>query len=401
MMRTISRGWWLSAALGCAAFAVTAMAADWPQYRGANRDNKITGFTEPATWPKAFTQKWKVSVGDGVASPVLVGDKVYAFARVGEDEVLVCLKASDGSEVWKDKYAADKVTGAAGGFKGPRGTPAVGEGKICTLGVGGVVSCLEADTGKLVWRKETKSRPKFSTSTSPVIEKELCIVHVGTDGRGDLTAYELKSGDVKWKVTGDGPSYGSPVIATIHGVRQVVELTDKSLMGVSLEGKQLWKVAHPTGRYQTGTPVIDGDTVICSGTAFTITKDGDTFGTKQAWKGTMPHNYNSPVLKDGLLYGLTGQGRNTSIFCVDAKTGKTLWTDTARRGECGAILDGGSVLLALTSDSNLVAFKPSNSEYKEVASIKVADSPTWAYPIIDGKRVFVKDRDSVISWTME
>jgi hypothetical protein len=85
---------------------------------------------------------------------------------------------------------------------------------------------------------------------------------------------------------------------------------------------------------------------------------------------------------------------------MDAKTGEMLWTDKAPRGQCGEILDAGSVLLALTSDKDLVAFEPSNKEFKEVAHFKVADTETWAYPIISGNRVFVKDSNSLVLWTL-
>jgi hypothetical protein len=114
------------------------------------------------------------------------------------------------------------------------------------------------------------------------------------------------------------------------------------------------------------------------------------------------------VLKDGLLYGLTaapggrraGQGP-TSIFCMKADTGKVLWTDGAKRGQCGEIFDAGSVLLALTSDEELLVFKPSDKKYEEIAKYKVADSEPWAYPIIAGNRVFVKDKDSLTLWVLD
>src|ERR1700694_1416010 len=86
--------------------ATCARGQDWPQWRGPNRDNKVTGFTEPKTWPKELTKKWNAKVGLGDASPVLVGDKVYVFTRDGDDEVILCLDAGKGTEVWKDKYAA-------------------------------------------------------------------------------------------------------------------------------------------------------------------------------------------------------------------------------------------------------------------------------------------------------
>src|SRR5450755_2173993 len=123
-------------------FAAAAIhAQDWPQWRGANRDAKATGFTEPKTWPKELTQKWKVTVGDGVATPALVGDKLYVFAREGGNEFIRCLNASDGQEIWKDKYETAGVGGIASGFSGPRSSPVVVDGKVVTFGVHGILSC--------------------------------------------------------------------------------------------------------------------------------------------------------------------------------------------------------------------------------------------------------------------
>jgi outer membrane protein assembly factor BamB len=378
-------------------------AQDWPQWRGPNRDNKVTGFTAPASWPKELTRKWKVPVGLGDASPVLVGDKVYVFTREGTDEVTRCLDADTGKELWKDKYAAVPVTGPAatvgGGHPGPRSSPAVADGKVCTLGVGGVLSCLDAAGGKLVWRKDSKAWPPFYTASSPIIVDGKCIAYLGGKGKGEITAYDLASGDTKWQWTGEAPAYGSPVLATLDGTKQLVTPTEKSLVGIDVaDGKQLWQVPFQAGRWNSGTPIVDGQTVICSGQAFEVKKDGDRFTAKQLWKSPSPPNqFNTPVLKDGLLFGLTGR---QNLFCVDAKTGNVLWTDKAQRGQCGEVLDAGPVLLALTSDSHLLAFKPSNKDYEQVADYKVAESQTWAYPIVAGNRVFVKDRDSLALWTI-
>src|SRR5262249_44356047 len=156
------------------------------------------------------------------------------------------------------------ASGFKGGesFKGPRSTPAVGEGKVCTLGVNGTVSCLDAEKGKVVWRKETKSKPKFYTSSSPVIADGKGIVLLGR-GKAELTGYDRAKGGEKWKWSGGGASYGSPVIATIAKTKQVITPTEKGLAGVSLEdGKLLWQTSAETGRYSTGTPVVNGDTVI-------------------------------------------------------------------------------------------------------------------------------------------
>jgi outer membrane protein assembly factor BamB len=400
-------------------------AQDWPQWRGPNRDNKVAGFTEPKTWPKELTQKWKVTVGQGDASPALVGDKLFVFSRQGGDEVIRCLDAANGKELWVDKYAADPANVPMGGHKGPRSTPAVGEGKVCTLGVGGVLSCLDADSGKVAWRKDTKAKPRFYAASSPIIVEGKCIAYLGGQGKGELSAFDLATGEEKWKWIGEGPAYGSPVLLTVDGTKQVVTLTEKSLVGIgAADGKLLWQAPF-AAQYMSGTPIVDGQTVICSGppdmrgggkggtVAFQIEKQGDGFTAKELWN--QPKSpagiYNTPVLKDGLLFGLSplpggrmGQGP-TNFFCMDAKTGDVLWSDTTKRGECGAILDTGSVLLALTSDGQLVAFKPGNKGFEEVAKYKVSDKDgidgPWAYPIIAGNRVFVKDSDSLTLWTIE
>ena len=146
----------LGAAFGCLAWLLVgaALGQDWPQWRGPNRDGKVTGFKAPAAWPKELKEKWNTEVGNGVSTPALVGDRLYVVTREGSEEVIRCLDAADGKEVWQDKYAAEPATGAAGSFPGPRSSPAVAEGKVCTLGVRGVVSCLEAASGKLLWRKD-------------------------------------------------------------------------------------------------------------------------------------------------------------------------------------------------------------------------------------------------------
>lgn len=404
------RARWLVVGVAIGACTLTAGADDWPQFRGPTRDNKVTGFTVPSAWPKALKRQWNVPVGDGVASPVLAGDKVYTFTRQDNDEVVLCLDAASGKEVWNAKYKADPVTGVAAGFKGsekytgPRSSPAVAYGKVCTLGVTGTVTCFDAASGKPVWQKESKARPKFYTSCSPVAADGVFVVQVGPEGGGRVAAFDPATGAEKWKCNTDGPAYSSPVVGTLAGTKQVVVLTNTSLVGVGLaDGKELWKTKLITGRYQTPTPIINGDVVICGGGAFTIEKSGDAFKAVPLWTGQQPATYNTPVLKDGALYGLmAGGGRaTTKLYCQDAKTGKTLWEDSTTRGECGAILDAGPVLLALTSDSNLLVLKPDAKEYAEVAKYKVADTPTFAMPIVAGNRIYVKDRDSLTLWTIE
>ena len=105
--------------------AGSVLAQDWPQWRGPNRDGKASGFSAPEKWPASLTQKWKATVGTGDATPALVGDKLYVFSRQGADEVIQCLNAADGKELWKSKYEAQAVTGPAAAHPGPRSSPTV------------------------------------------------------------------------------------------------------------------------------------------------------------------------------------------------------------------------------------------------------------------------------------
>ena len=391
--------------------ATCAFAQDWPQWRGANRDGKATGFTAPQKWPTALTQKWKVTVGSGDATPALVGDKLYVFARQGDDEVTRCLNAADGKEVWKDKYAAQAVTGAAARHPGPRSSPTVADGKVITLGVGGILSCLDAATGKVAWRNDefSKAVPQFFTAMSPIVVDGMVVAHLGGKDKGTLVALDLATGSQKWKWTGEGPAYDSPVLATVDGTKQIVLLTEKGLVGVAAaDGKLLWQVpAAPQGRcYNSATPIVDGQTVIFTGQgtgtkAVKIEKQGDAFAAKELWSNAdLGTGFSTPVLKDGWLYGLSDK---SNLYAMNAQNGQAGWTDAAKRGmgNFGAVLDAGSCIMALPSNSELIVFKPSEKEYAELAKIKVAETPTYAHPVIAGSRIFVRDQDSVILWTIE
>ncbi|MHC4172715.1 MAG: PQQ-binding-like beta-propeller repeat protein [Planctomycetota bacterium] len=385
--------------------ATCVFAQDWPQWRGPNRDGKVSGFTAPQQWPNELTEKWKTTVGAGNATPALMGEKLYVFTRQGEDEVALCLDAANGKELWKDKYAAQEVTGAARRHPGPRSSPTVADGKVVTLGVGGVLSCLDAATGKVVWRKDPfpKVVPKFFAAMSPIIVDGMVIAHLGGQGNGAIIAYDLATGDEKWRWADEGPDYGSPALLTVAGTKQIVTPTEKSIVGISVsDGKLLWQLTSvpPRRAYNAATPIVDGQTVIYAakgrGTkAVKIEKQADGFVAKELWSNPeLGVQFNTQVLKDGLLFGLSDGG---NLFCINAQTGQTAWTDTVQRDRGGfaAILDAGSVLLALPSNSELIVLKPDGKGHSEISRYKVAETPSYAHPIISGNRVFIKDQESV------
>jgi outer membrane protein assembly factor BamB len=381
-----------------------AFAQDWPQWLGANRNGKVTDFEAPKVWPAELTPQWKVNVGLGDASPVLSGGKLYSFARLDSNEVIMCLDAATGKDLWRKNYPALAITGPASSqHSGPRSTPAVAEGKIVTLGVAGVLSCLDVTTGDLVWRSDdyTDDLPAFFTSSSPLIVKGLCFVHLGGKEKGEIIAFDLKTGTKKWQTSSDSPSYASLTMMTVNGKNQLVDLTSKNLIGLDPEsGKLLWSFTVPVENrfYNSASPVIDGQVVILTGQgqgtkAVKIQKQGTQFVASELWKNAeLGTKWNTPVLKDGFLYGIS-DGRK--LFCMNAKTGKTAWIDTKLHNDFGTIVDAGSVIIALPQTSNLVVFKPNAKAYTEVATIKVAETPTYSYPLIAGNKIYIKDKESI------
>jgi outer membrane protein assembly factor BamB len=392
-------------------FITQLSAQDWSQWRGNNRDGKVEGFTTPGQWPLKLAQQWKVTVGTGDATPALVGNKLYVFTRQGDQEVILCLDADNGKELWRNQYQAQEVTGAAARHPGPRSSPAVGEGKIVTIGVAGIISCLDAATGKLAWREDPfpGAVPTFFTSMSPMILDGMCIAHLGGTGNGALIAYNLDSGTEKWRWSEEGPEYSSPVLTTVSGTKQIVTLSEKSIVGINAaDGKKLWLLPFvPQSRaYNAATPIVDGQRIIYTGAGrgtgmISIEKQGNGFTTRDIWNNPeVAVQFNTPVLKDGMLFGMTNMGK---LFCLEAVTGKTLWIDSFQldRGGFAAILDVGEVMMVLPSNPELIAFKPEGNSFTELGRTKVADSPTYAHPVISGKTMYIKDSDSVICWNIQ
>lgn len=393
------------------ASTATSSIADWPQWRGPNRDGRVAGFTIPATWPKALQEQWKVTVGVGHSSPLLVGDKIFIFARQDEAEVLRCLDATTGKEVWKSALPVtyEMNPAATGHGKGPKSTPVFSNNRIYTFGINGTLSCHDAQTGKVLWRKEfarqyPATSPLYGTAMSPVIENNLLIAHVGGHDKGALTAFDAATGAVKWTYDADGPAYSSPIVVTLAGVRQVVTFTQKELVGVDAgSGKLLWKLAAKSA-YDTNsvTPVAYKDMLIFARedqgvTAIRLVKQGAALAAQEVWSNKENEMYmNSPVLQGNLLFGLSVRKKG-QFFCLDAETGKTLWQSPGRAGENAAILSAEKVLLLLTNDANLIVLQPSAKEYAPIAQYTVATSPTWAHPVVTGNRVLVKDETTLAS----
>jgi outer membrane protein assembly factor BamB len=476
-----------------------AWAADWPQWRGLNRSAKVTDFKAPAKWPEQLNQKWKVTVGEGDATPSLVGDKLFVFAREDGNEVIRALNADTGKELWADKYETLGADGGARMHAGPRASPTIADGKVVTFGVRGMLSCLDAESGKLLWRKdEFKSWPMFYTASSPIVVDGIVVALVGGDqgggASGAVVAYDLASGEEKWKWAAGNPTHASPVLSTLDGSKYVVAQAGGKLAALNpASGEVAWQIEvgggggfgrgrggfgggdfrggrgrrgqdgegrrgpgggegrgagdesgaarnvqaqvaqQEPGRGERGqgrgrgefgrrggrggrgggmgrerfaaTPIVDGTTIYHSGAggglkAYQLQKEGDKITSKEIWSNPEASiSFNTPVLKDGLLFGVNGQSQ---FYCIDAQSGKTAWIGPRDSGGgYGSVVDAGAVLLGNMPGSGLVVIEPTAKAYNELARIKVAESEIYAHLVVAGNRIFVKDWDSVALFTVE
>lgn len=385
-------------------------AQGWSQWRGASRDGLAGGVVLPDVWPKSLKERWKVTVGVGHSSPVYANGKLYVFARQGEEEVLLSLDANSGKELWRsaNPVAYQMNPAAVGHGKGPKSTPVISNNRIFTLGISGVLSAHDLQTGKVIWRKTFADQfpttsPLYGTAMSPIVDGDLLIAHVGGHDKGALTAFDISSGAVKWTNPLDGPGYASPVVATLAGVRQLVTMTQKDVAGFDLTtGKLLWRLPAKS-EYDTNsvTPVVYKDLVIVARegqglTAVRIVKRGADLAPEEVWSNKETELYmNTPVLAGDQLVGLSVRNKG-QFFALNPNTGEILWRSPGRAGENAAIINaGGKALLLLTNDSNLIVLPVGAKDFSPLAQLTVADSPTWAHPLLSGPTIFIKDETTI------
>jgi len=386
---------------------------EWPQWRGPHRDGALSAGDAPASWPEHLQVRWKVTVGEGHASPILARGRIFVFTRQQGNEIASSIDPASGKVIWQQSYPAPfKMHPAAVQHgEGPKSTPVLHDGKLFTFGISGILTCWDGDTGAVRWRKEFQYRekwPLFGTAMSPVVDRGLLIAHVGGNDDGALAAFDAASGEVKWQWKGDGPAYASPIVADFGGTRQVITETQNNIVGVSASnGQLLWKIPFTTEYLQNiPSPLLYHDLVILSGLAKGIfavrpaAKDGK-WSAETVWRNTDISMYmSSPVLEDDLIFGFSHYKKG-QFFCVDARTGATKWTSPPRQGDNAAVLIGGGNLILLKDDAQLVIAKAVGSSFEPLRNYTVADSPTWAHPLILRNGVVIKDAGTLAFWSVK
>lgn len=395
-------------------FSPALAATEWSQWRGPARAGVVSGFKAPAQWPGQLQRVWKVEVGIGHASALIVERAAYVFSREGDEEVARRLDLATGREVWKERYPApyEMHPAARGHGKGPKSTPLYADDRLYTLGISGILSCLEGESGRVIWRRDYskefgKTSPLYGAAASPILVSDTLVVHLGGHDSGALIGFDPRTGAERWRWSGDGPAYSSPIVVRMGGTPQLVTQTQKLCVGIALkDGKLLWSLPFTTPFDQNSiSPVRVGDLLLFGGTrqptvAVRVKRKGDTWKVEKAWETREVTLYMStPVVSGDRVFGMS-ERYGGQLFMLDAATGKTLWTGPERLADNAAVYDAGSVLLVLTTDGDLRIHRKEAAGLPEVARYEVAEGATWASPAISGKQMLIKDVSALYLWKL-
>jgi len=422
---------WLRAAVLVVAVAdlpgglPTACGADWPQWRGPNRDGVSTERGWTTRWPeKGPKVLWKANVDGGYSSFAVAGGRVYtmgnALDKPGPDgkykkdeegralgrEIVCCLDAETGKVLWKHSYPAPA--------EGTQSTPAVYDGRVYTLGRFGQICCLDAADGRPIWSHNLlsdfggKLRPYSGYACSPLVVQNVVIVHAGGDAL--VLALDRKTGHLAWKSgPGAGAAESSPVPYDAGGKPGVVMLTPKVALGLNaVNGDELWRYPWKGGGYTIPTPLVHADRVLLS----VFPRDGLSLmlqltsgGPKEAWKTSgMGLLFHSGVLVDGHVYGPysnSGEADTTLLQCVSWDTGEVKWTH-AGFGFSPLVAADGKLIL-MTDDGELVVAEASPKAYEELARAKVfpSKSKSWVCPVLCSGRIYCRHGEDVVCLDVE
>jgi len=412
-----------SAILFTAAAAIGAQCAhgaDWPQWRGPNRDgvSQETGLL--AQWPENGPPlAWRVDdLGEGYSTPSVIGDRLYVMSNKGEaDEFVEARAVKDGSQLWSVRVGN---VGANQGpqYPGARSTPTVDGQLLYALGSDGDLACLERATGKIRWSKNMKTdfggkRGMWAYAESPLVDGDKLICTPGGE-EATLLALDKKSGDVIWKSAvpgGDQAAYASVIVVETNGVKQYVQFLQNGLVGVdAATGKFLWRYKRTAQGSPANIPSpIASDGIVYSasgkggGAAVTLKVSGDGVEAEEVYfSRALPTAIGGAVLVDGNMYGTTGQ----STVCVDFKSGDIKWQE--RGLGAGAVLYADGRLYIHGENGNVALVEATPEAYRERGRFTPVDQPkrgqreaAWAYPVVANGRLYIRDKNVLWSYNVQ
>jgi outer membrane protein assembly factor BamB len=371
--------------------------AEWPGFRGANRDSVVRGVRINTDWAASPpVQMWRRPIGPGWSSFSVRGDVLYTQEQRGNEEIVAAYRVSTGEPVWRH---ADPVRFyESNGGAGPRGTPTIHKDRVYSMGATGILNALDARTGKKVWSNNTSADtsrdvPYWGISSSPLIVEDVVIVSVG----GTLSGYDLATGKQRWVGPLHGGSYSSPHLVTIDGVRQVVILSAPGAVSVDpADGKLLWDYKWEGGAIIQPGVTEDGDILINAMSAtggggtrrLAVKHDAGGWTPEERWTtiGLKPY-FNDYVLHKGHAYGFD----NNILAAIDLADGKRKWKGGRYGNGQLVLLADQDLLLVISEEGELALVSATTDQFKEIARMPVFDSKTWNHPVVVGNVLLVRN----------
>ncbi|MHC5055090.1 MAG: outer membrane protein assembly factor BamB family protein [Planctomycetota bacterium] len=391
--------------------------ADWPGFRGPNRDGVARGVRIGTDWSASPpAEMWRRPIGPGCSSFAVRGELVYTQEQRGDDEAVTCYYLETGKPAWIHRDEARFWDSHAGA--GPRSTPTVSEGRVYALGGTGILNALDARDGSVVWSRNAASdanlnaldarddsvvwsrnaatdtgtkAPTWGFTSSPLVLDDLVIVAV----EGTVAAYDRATGEPRWTGPNGGSSYSSPHLMTIDGVAQVLHMSNVGATSFApADGTVLWRHEWP-GEDRCVQPAMtaDGDLLLCGGglklgmRRFAVTRASDGWKVEERWesRGLRP-NHNDSVVHEGHVYGFSGP----RLVCIDVGEGKRKWRDARYAGFTILLADQG-LLLVLSEKGEVALVEATPGKFTELARIQAIEGKTWNVPALAGDILLVRN----------
>jgi outer membrane protein assembly factor BamB len=437
---------WVPLALLAGALALSTLHAapgDWPCWRGPDRTglSPETGLLK--TWPAGGPRLlWKITgLGDGYSTPSIAGDRSFVMGSKGRTEQVIALELKDGKRIWGTNVGSEGQS-----WPGPRSTPTVDGDRVYAISSNGNLVCLGAGKGNVIWKKSLLSdfggrHGKWNYAESPLIDGDNLICAPG-GSKATIVALDKKTGRLVWKsaitlpskATAAGParggparggrggrggmggmnmgyntaSYASAIVAEFGGVRQYVHFLHGGVVGVdAADGKLLWNYDRPAqgSNANAATPIVHDGTVFAAsayrngGGLAKIVKDGQRFRAEQVYfSEEMQNHHGGMLLIGGYLYGTN----NTSLVCLEFRTGKVMWTN--RSAGKGSIAYADGHLVHRGENGTVVLVEANSAGFKQKGRF---DPPgrsaqkAWPHPVIAGGKMYLRDWDRLFCYDVK
>jgi outer membrane protein assembly factor BamB len=380
---------------------------EWPGFRGPERNGIIRGVRINTDWSASPpVEMWRRPIGPGWSSFAVRGDLLYTQEQRGNDEIVASYKVSTGEPVWRHRDPV-RFWESEGGA-GPRATPTIGKDHVYAFGATGILNALDAGSGKVVWSRNVatdagRKVPDWGFASSPLVVDDVVVVAAA----GTLAAYDVASGNPRWRGPSYGGSYSSPHRATIDGVAQILLLGGPGAISVApADGAVLWEHKWSPGAIVQPALTADGDILINAiastggiGTRRLAVKHGsDGWSVEERWtsNGLKPY-FNDFVIHKGHAFGFDG----SILACIGLEDGTRKWKGGRYGNGQLVLLPDQDVLLVVTEEGELALVRAAPDLFTEIARFKAIEGKTWNHPVLVGNVLLVRNGEEMAAFRLE